>query len=59
MQQKYAIAFSSTNLVFEGALRIAGFATSFSSMFKLIFSNFRTPVVSLYLLFVSFKEGKI
>ena len=60
MDQKYTLAFSSnTNLVFIVALKIACFSISFSSIFKIIFHNFRARTVILYLLFVSLKEGTI
>ena len=54
------MAFSShTNLVFIVALKIPGFSISYSSIFKIIFHNFRACIVILHLLFVSLKEGKI
>ena len=60
MDQKYTMAFSSnTNLVFIVALKIACFSISFSSIFKIIFHNFRARTVILYLLFISLKEGTI
>ena len=58
MDQKYIIGFcSNTNLVFIVTLKILCFSTSFSSVFKIIFHNFRARTVILYLLFVSLKEG--
>ena len=41
VHEKYTMAFcSNTNLVFIIVLKIAGFCTSFSSIFKIIFHNF-------------------
>ena len=58
MDQKYIIGFcSNTNLVFIVALKIVYFSTSFSSVFKIVFHNFRARTVILHLLFVSLKEG--
>ena len=60
MHQKYTMAFSSnTNLVFMVTFKIARFSTSFSSIFKIKFHNFRTRIVILFLIFVSLKEGTI
>ena len=60
MHEKYTMVFSSnTNLVLIVALKIAGFSIKFSSVFKIIFHNFRARIVILYLLFVSLKEGAI
>ena len=60
MHQKYTIALSSnTNLVFIIALKTAGLSISFSSIFKMIFHNFGSRIVILYLLLVSLKEGTI
>ena len=58
MDQKYIIGFcSNTNLVFIVTLKILCFSTSFSSVFKIVFHNFRARTFILYLLFVSLKEG--
>ena len=58
MDQKYIIGFcSNTNLVFIVTLKILCFSTSFSSVFKIVFHNFRARTVILYLLIVSLKEG--
>ena len=60
MHQKYTVAFSSnTKLVLMVALKFACFSISFSPIFKIIFHNFRTRIVILYLLFVSLNEGTI
>ena len=60
MHQKYTMALSSNNyLFFVVALKIAGISVSFSSSFKILFHNFGTRIVILYLLFVSLKEDTI
>ena len=57
IHQKYTTAFcSSTYLFFVVALKIAGFSTSFSALFNVLFHNFGASIVILYLLFVSLKE---
>ena len=57
MHQKYKMAFSSnTDLVFIVALKFAGFSVSFSSIFKMIFQNFRAHIVILPLLFFSLRK---
>ena len=60
MHQKYTVAFfGDTDLVFMVALKLAYFSINFSSIFKIIFNNFRARIAILYLLFASLKEGAI
>ena len=57
MHQKYTMAFSSSNvnLVFIVTLKITEFSISFSFILKIIFHNFGSRIVIMYLLFVSLK----
>ena len=60
MHQKNKIVFSSNaNLLFIVTLKTAGFSVNFFSILKIIFHNFGARIVTLYLLFVTLKEGTI
>ena len=54
------IVFSNNaNLLFIVTLKTAGFSVNFFSILKIIFHNFGARIVTLYLLFVTLKEGTI
>ena len=58
--QIYTMGFSTnTNSVFIVFLKTEDFSISFSSIFNIIFHNFRARFVILHLLFVRLKEGTI